>query len=38
MTFGFYKYELDRKGKKAKVVDRTAYELEHLSQTSETAN
>ena len=24
---GFYKYELDRKGKKAKVVDPTAYEL-----------
>jgi len=32
---GFYKYELDRKGKKAKVVDPTAYELVASVATSE---
>ena len=32
---GFYKYELDRKGKKAKVVDPTAYELVATVATTE---
>ena len=32
---GFYKYELDRKGKKAKVVDPTAYELVATMATAE---
>jgi hypothetical protein len=32
---GFYKYELDRKGKKAKVVDPTAYELVATVATAE---
>ena len=32
---GFYKYELDRKGKKAKVVDTTAYELVATMATTE---
>lgn len=32
---GFYKYELDRKGKKAKTVDPTAYELVATVATSD---
>ena len=32
---GFYKYELDRKGKKAKTVDPTAYELVASMATTE---
>ncbi|MGO7338467.1 3-hydroxyacyl-CoA dehydrogenase family protein, partial [Rhizobium leguminosarum] len=32
---GFYKYELDRKGKKAKSIDPTAYELVATMATTE---
>ena len=35
---GFYKYELDKKGKKAKTVDPTAYEVIAPFVTGENAN